>query len=361
MKTSKNIFAGLLLATLSLSVNAGNGDRAGSAGTTDLLINPWARSAGWNGANSAFSRGLEAQFANVAGLSGTTGTELSFTHSQWLMGTGIGLNTFGFSQNMGKNRGVIGLSVMSLSSGDITETTVNNPEGTGNVYQVGNLHIALSYAKAFNKKISGGITVRVSTSGITNVNATGVTVDAGIQYKTKLGKRELNEDNLHFGITLKNIGPRMMATGDGLATQLESPFLGVPVTVQQRSSDFEVPAMMNIGIGYIYRITKQHAFDFAFNFTSHSFTYDQFILGVQYNFKNMLFVRGGYTFEEGIFGRTDGASPTLLNAFTGPSAGLTFEAGIGKEKKTKIAFDYGFRATNIFNGTHSFGARFLLN
>ena len=38
---------------------AGNEQRAGQAGASELLINPWARSSGWAGANIAGVRGLE--------------------------------------------------------------------------------------------------------------------------------------------------------------------------------------------------------------------------------------------------------------------------------------------------------------
>ncbi|MBL0343482.1 MAG: hypothetical protein IPP71_23065 [Bacteroidetes bacterium] len=50
---------------------AGNEDRAGQAGATELLINPWTRSSGWGGMNFANVRGLESQFNNVAGLAFT--------------------------------------------------------------------------------------------------------------------------------------------------------------------------------------------------------------------------------------------------------------------------------------------------
>jgi len=50
---------------------AGNSDRAGQAGATELLINPWSRSSGMAGANAASIRGLEAQYLNVAGMAFT--------------------------------------------------------------------------------------------------------------------------------------------------------------------------------------------------------------------------------------------------------------------------------------------------
>jgi len=367
MKTGKKLSVTLAVVLAALQFTyAGNGDRAGSAGSTDLLINPWARSSGWANSNTAFSRGLESQFLNVAGLSFTKKTELIFSHTIWLAGTGINIENFGFAQNLGAQRGVIGLSVMSLNSGQISETTVNQPEGTGNTYQVSNLNISVSYARSFSKKISGGITFKIITQGLSNVNSTGFAVDAGIQYKTKIGKRKIeglgddDQDNLFFGITLKNIGPRMRANGDGLSTQFTSPIYGSLVTVEQRSAEYEMPALMNIGVAYTHRFNKSHNLDFAFNFTTHSFTYDQWILGVQYNFKNMLMVRGGYTFEEGIFGNRAGATPTMLNAFVGPTGGLTFEAPFKKGGTTKIGFDYSFRATYNFGGVHTFGARFTI-
>lgn len=355
-----------MVAALTQLSFAGNGDRAGSAGATDLLINPWARTSGFANANSAFARGLEAQFLNVAGMCFGPKTELVFSQTMWLAGTGINISNFGIAQNLGKNRGTIGASIMALGSGQINETTVLQPEGTGNTYQVSNLNIAISYSKAFSKKISGGITIRIMSQGISNINSTGFSVDAGIMYRTKLGKRKVgfenpeDEDNLFFGIALKNIGPRMSAVGDGLSTQFTSPVFGSLLTVQQRSSEYEMPSLMNIGLGYIYRFNKNHSLDFAFNFTSHSFTYDQFMLGVQYNWKNMLMVRGGYTFEEGIFGNREGATPNLLNAFIGPSAGLSFETPFKKGGSTKIGVDYSFRATYNFGGVHTFGARFSL-
>lgn len=365
MKTRKIFMVTLAVVFATLQfVYAGNGDRAGSAGATDLLINPWARNSGWANANTAFARGLEAQFLNVAGLSFTKKTELIFAHSMWLAGTGINIESFGFSQNMGAQRGVLALSIMALNSGKITETTVNQPEGTGSTYQVSNLNIALSYSRSFSKKISGGITIRIISQGLSNVNSTGFAVDAGIMYKTKIGKRKIegleDDDNLFFGISLKNIGPRMIANGDALSTQFQSPIFGTNVTVNQRSAEYEMPALMNIGAGYTFRLNKSHSLDFAFNFTTHSFTYDQWMLGVQYNFKNMLMVRGGYTFEEGSFGTRDGATPTMLNAFVGPSAGFTFESPLKKGGTTKIGFDYSFRATYNFGGVHTFGARFTI-
>ena len=44
---------------------AGNPQRAGQAGASELLVNPWARTSGWAGSNVAGVRGLEGIYSNV--------------------------------------------------------------------------------------------------------------------------------------------------------------------------------------------------------------------------------------------------------------------------------------------------------
>jgi hypothetical protein len=350
----------------STALFAGNEDRAGQAGASHLLINPWARSSSWGGANSANQRGLEGQFMNVAGLAFTSKTEILFANTQWLAGSGISINAFGLAQRLGKSAGVLGLTITSMSFGDIPITTTQNPEGTGAFYSPRFLNIGVSYAKSFSDKIHGGITLRVINESIANVSASGICLDAGVQYQTSIGKGELKKDNFVFGIALKNIGPKLRYNGDGLSSGAILP-TGAELTVDQRSSDFEMPALLNIGVMYRGRFTKDHVVSTAFNFTTNSFTRDQFILGLEYSWKDIIMLRGGYTFEKGIFSSDRSALNTnLYTAFTGPSAGASVDIPLGKNKndnekpKVKFGLDYAFRATYAFQGVHTIGGRITL-
>ncbi|MEO0404174.1 MAG: hypothetical protein AAF193_04825, partial [Bacteroidota bacterium] len=88
--TTQKFMMAALVAVLSLStslVQAGNPDRAGSAGAGQLLINPWARTAGLANSSMASVRGIESTFLNVAGLAFTEKTEIIFTNNQYLVGT----------------------------------------------------------------------------------------------------------------------------------------------------------------------------------------------------------------------------------------------------------------------------------
>src|SRR5438874_2660740 len=105
-----------------ISAFAGNPDRAGQAGASEVLIDPWARESGWGGVNTSSVHGLEAMFGNVAGTAFTKRTDVGFSHSLWLKGSGMSINVGGLTQKVGEGS-VMGLSIMSFSFGDIPVTT----------------------------------------------------------------------------------------------------------------------------------------------------------------------------------------------------------------------------------------------
>ena len=350
-----NTIAGSVFITLMIysgKIKAGNPDRAGQAGATELLINPWARSTGWNGANSAGVQGLEAQFLNVAGTAFTKRTEAVFAHTNYLQGSDISINAFGLSQKVGES-GVLGISIMSMSFGEVMVTTTELPEGGLGTYKPQYINLGLSYAKVFSNSIYGGINFKIISESISNVDASGIAIDAGIQYIT--GTND-DRNNIKFGIALKNVGTPLKFGGDGLSTRVDAPNTNnvYQLTIEQRSAGFEMPSLLNIGASYDFTMTTDHTITVAANFTSNSFTNDQFTGGVQYKFRNLFMLRGGFTYEKDLF---DDALRTSW--FTGPAGGVTVQAPLGKTGKT-FGIDYSYRATKPWDGVHSFGLRFTL-
>jgi hypothetical protein len=356
MKLNLNYFvvaAGLIAG---LPVQAGNPERMGQAGANQLLINPYARNTGLAGSNAARVRGLEAQFLNVAGTAYTRKTEIIFNRSNWLTGTGIYINSFGLTQGVGET-GTIGFGVVSINAGNIEITTEEQPEGGIGTYNPTFYNINLSYAKMFSDNIFGGINVKILSEQIPNAAARGVAIDAGIQYHT--GKY----DNIHFGISLKNWGPKMSYVGDGMSRQAQvtnADGRSYELTVNNRSAAFELPTLINISGALDAYLTKDstgrsktHRLTFNGNYTSNSFSYDNFMLGVEYAWKEMLMFRAGSFVESQQF------TGERRNAYTGPAAGITFEVPFN-EKHSTIGLDYSYRFSNPFGGTHSFGLRLNL-
>ena len=102
MKRILNIFAVVVILTAlsAPSAQAGNDERRGTAGASELLINPWTRSTGWGGVNIANVRGLESMFGNVAGLAFIDNVEVAYSNTMLYGGrkgltSGATINTFG--------------------------------------------------------------------------------------------------------------------------------------------------------------------------------------------------------------------------------------------------------------------------
>jgi hypothetical protein len=354
MKNFYKILAGIVVALFllvpAMNVHAGNKDRSGQAGASELLINPWARSSGWGGVDVANIRGLEGMFNNIAGLAFTPTTELIFSYTDWMRGADIKLMNFGLAQRVSES-GVFGLSIMSMNFGDIDITTIDLPDGGIGSFSPRYLTIGLGYAKAFSNSIHGGLTLKIINESIADASAQGIAIDAGIQYVT--GELE----NIKFGISLRNVGPKMKFSGDGFSLRTFVPGNDNAFTTTQRGASFELPAQLNIGFAYDF-LFDESRFTLAGNFTSNSFSKDQFIFGAEYSLRNYIQLRAAYAYEEGI--NKPITDPERSNSNKGISGGFTVQVPLNKDKGSVFGIDYAYRPTDHFKATHSIGIRFTL-
>ena len=149
----------------------------------------------------------------------------------------------------------------------------------------------------------------------------------------------------------------MKFSGDGLDIKALLPGGQTTLnTVEQRSMAFELPAQLSIGISYDFLLPAENRITLAGSFVSNSFTKDQFLLGLEYAFKNILMLRAGYAYENGIW--DDINTPENTNVNKGLSAGLSLAIPLNKEKGTFIGIDYAFRETVSFNNSHTIGLLF---
>ena len=165
----------LTISSFGLKSFAGNKDRSGQAGASELLINPWARSTGWGNAGMSNIKGLEAIWSNVGGTAFTKKTELIFSHTTWLKGSGVNVFSFGLSQRVGES-GAFGLAVMSMNYGDIPITTNDDPDGGLGNFTPSLMNIGLSYAKSFSNSIHAGFVLKIISESISDISAQGVAI-----------------------------------------------------------------------------------------------------------------------------------------------------------------------------------------
>ena len=342
----RKLIVGTLVVFITVPLFAGNNDRSGSAAAPQLLILNWARTGSLAGSNLANVKGMEAMSYNVAGMAFTEKTEIGFGSILYMGNSGITVNSLGMAFRLGESSSSIGLNVMQMSYGKIEITTTELPEGGAGVFAPNFLCIGLSYAKEFSNSIYGGITVKLISESISNVSASNMAFDAGINYVTG------PKDNIKFGISLRNVGGKMQFRGDGLDVQGAIAGSGTNVvTLQSRSAGYEMPAQMGLGITYDVHLTDQSILDLNFTFLANSFSKDQFSFGVGYGFKDLFHLRAGYLYESDI-----NDSDQRNTVYTGPAAGVTVNVPLGKGG-TKLGLDYAYRVTNPFSGFHQFALR----
>ena len=336
----RKIFLLTIIICASVSIAfAGNPDRQGEAGAYELLMNPWARSAGLHTINTSSITGVEAMRLNPAGLGKVVGTEIAVSHTFYLVGTDIGLNAAGFAQNVGKS-GTFGIEIMSVDVGDIPVTTEFQPEGTGSTFSPGFFNIGISYAHTFENKVSVGLTLRGISESTPNLNAVGFAVDAGVQYVSG------ENDEFKFGISLRNVGSPMTFRGTGLAQQVELD--GIEFTLDSRGETFELPSVLNIGLSYDFKINEEHMITALGNFTANSFSNDALGVCLEYSLFDYFQLRAAYRY-------TVNSEESLVQApvYTGLAGGISVMVPLKKDSDAQLGVDYGYRSSDPWDGSHS--------
>jgi hypothetical protein len=312
-------------------------------------MNPWGRSAGLHSMSTSSVTGVEAMRINIAGLSRINKFEIGLSNNRLYSGTGMNLNSMGLAFKSGKS-GALGFEFASLDFGQIPVTTVNQPAGTGGFFSPSFFQLGMGYSYTYANKISVGMLMRLVSESIQDVNASGVALDAGVQYVSG------PKDNFKLGISLRNIGSPMAFGGEGLSVKRDNidPAGGVTydLTYDVRAASFELPSMLNMGVSYDIYVGEDNFIRALANFTSNAFSKDQVGGGAEFSFQNKVMLRAAYKHELGA------ATVESKSIYTGFSAGGTVNVPMNKSGENTLAIDYAYRTTNPFKGTHNFTLRF---
>jgi opacity protein-like surface antigen len=333
-------FFTFILIIYSVSVFAGDASRKGTTGADELLIPVGARSIATGGAFLANVTGLEALYYNPAGLSEGKGTEAMFSFTTYL--ADIKVSYFAIGSNLG-DFGSLALSIKTLNFGDIPVTTVDVPDGTGATYSPGYMTAGLTYAKIITDRVSVGVNAKVINETIADVSATGFAVDFGVQYRFP--------SNLSIGCAVKNIGTNMSFSGNSLqySNGLVGGNLGSPTAnYNVPTEEFQLPSYFELSSAYEYNFSEEHKLMVGAAFRNNNVTDDEMRIGLEYGFRNMFFLRGGYSHS---IQNSSGNLTSNINE------GFTFGAGVNYSFADGMNFilDYSYQQVWDFpSPNHSF-------
>jgi len=338
-----SLLAAVLVGLTAPDAMAGDKKRRGTAGADHLLVPLTARTTSLGNtmtAGVAGMSGLEALYSNPAGLAVNPGTNAIFSRTEYV--ANIGVNYFGLAQRFGANN--IAVSFTSWDFGSIPLTTEDSPEISSLTWDASFITAGLSYARQFTDRMAAGVTFKIISESLDDTNATGIAFDAGMTYA-------VGESGLRVGVSLKNFGPSVKYDGTGLV-KLErlagQNSNATPNAVSIEGADFELPSMLNFGLTYSREVGSGAVVNVVGNFRSNSFTQDEFSGGLEVGFRNVLFLRGGYSVQE---------SNQNLTFFSGENFGAGLNLDLGG---TNLVVDYAYRATDFFDDVNMITASITL-
>lgn len=195
------LFIALLLFALELSVSSAPHPKAGTFGVMALDIGQGARGVGLGEAFTAGYGTSDMSYWNVAGLSLGQMTQLSFTHTEWLLGTRIENLSFIYPT---EKYGAIGFHANLINYGTIARTvedfdgTYFREEGT---FTGRDIVAGIDYA--YNIWGLGfGLGINYLRSAYDDITANAGFVNFGVLYRTPV-------QDLCVGISGRNIGTRV--------------------------------------------------------------------------------------------------------------------------------------------------------
>jgi len=338
------ILIGLLILLLigSQSVFA-SAPKLGTSAAPELFIPMGARNVALGGANIANVGGAEGIYWNPAGLAKMNVASATFNYMQYFADMKVSYLAAG--ARVGRS-GAVGIAFQVMDIGEIEVTTIDMPEGTGEMLSPDYLTVTATYSNRFTDRISFGTNAKMISEKVGNMSASAVAFDFGLQYVSPFG--------IAFGVTMRNIGSKLQWDGTGIEFDSSVPWAGPTATSRKTKLDLaeeELPASMNMGLGYTMNFGTMHKLSLAGAYSNNTFMLDAISTGAEYSLNDMLFLRGGYMMTL--------YPEDYESGYEKAQYGLTFGFGLNLNMGgNKIMFDYANRPMDIFDANQYFSVSF---
>jgi hypothetical protein len=287
---------------------------AGTSGFQFLKIGVGAHETALAGAGTATVSGPEAVFWNVAGITKDEQRSALFFYNSWF--ASIKQDFLAVSLPLGDNN-FAGFSANIVALGQMDETTVDQPQGTGRSFTAGDLALSASYARRITDWVSAGITAKYVNEQIWDLVSDGWAFDLGLAY---------DNDRLHLGMVIKDFGANKQISGAQLQSlqQLYPDWQTSTVQVGLVPRPVSLPTSFSAGAGYDFLKNEFHRATVLGNLAYFNDNGETYNLAGEYTYLNLYSAMMGYRFHTDIYGLTVGAS---VHASVGGSVvGFSFAA-----------------------------------
>jgi hypothetical protein len=325
--------------------------RVGTRGANFLEVGLGARAMGMAGAYSALAEGLPALYWNLAGAAEVANVAGGLNYAQ-LYGKD-GLDFIWGGAILPLAGGAVGIQIGQMSSGDIERTSYDFPEGgdpiTGSTFTFSSTMGVLSYSRRLTDRLAVGIGAKYATEGISNARARWFGADVGLRFRTGLYGTTI-------GAALANVGSSGRYEGTLVEDTSQKTIPGT-IRVRYRTEDMEMPTMFRFSVmtdlvggpeALLSQVATAGSLRAVGEFANAIDTDLQGALGVEYSYRNIVFLRGGKRW----LNEAD-------SDFQGFERGLAFGGGIRLPVAGRsVQFDYAWNGAGELPNTNHFGFEF---
>lgn len=262
------------------------------SGMEFLNVKADAKAMGMGGAVTSLDMGSSSLFFNPAGMANmTTFGDVTFSMNEWI----ADIRHVGFTAAIRPKNGdygTIGISVQHVDYGEVQWTMVDNTVDKGykdmGIFSPSAMAIGLGYARALTDRFSVGGQIHWvrQTLGENIIPST----DAGQDTL----KNEVSPLSFDFG-TLFKTGFKSLAFGMSVRNFSKE--------VKYSQEGFQLPLTFTMGLSmnvmdFMESLSKDHSLVLSVDAVHYRSRPEQFMVGLDYTFMNVLSLRGGYVSGE---------------------------------------------------------------
>jgi len=244
-----------------------SGNRSGTVTAQFLKLPINARATAMGNATVALAQGALSIAYNPAGMLSVNEVSFGATYNSWF--ADITHSFFGVAANF-QEWGTVGVGVTLLTTDDISVTTHAFPEGTGELFKASDYAFSLSYARQISEDFSLGLSVKYIKSFLYNdeIKASSIAFDIGSLYDIPILRTRL-------GISINHLGEDLTYINE----------------------QYSLPTVLRFGTRTTIYEEENHVLYAAFQVGRPNDSDEQYNLGAEYIFQQVISLRGGYRFN----------------------------------------------------------------
>jgi hypothetical protein len=262
--------------------------KRGTTAAPFLSIGQGARAIGMGSAYVAITDDPTALYWNPAGITKVQGFGFVVDHTTWI--ADINYNFMALTYNLG-NFGTIGASFTISDVDEMNVTTVEEPDGTGEVFGVTDAVFSLAWAIDLTDNFSIGFNPKYIHQSIWRMSASAIALDLGVKYVTPF-------DGAILAMSITNFGPKMQLSG--ATTQVlydpdpNTSGNNSSVVANIQTDTWDLPLTFRVGVGYQPLKLEDNTITVSLDALHLSDNYESVNVGAEYCYADFISLRAGY-------------------------------------------------------------------